>query len=244
VAWAEDSPAGSSANLIDDRMREMKIQMREVIAVDHIMSSSGSGATWGFHNKVTFYNQASDPSVVADSFILFAKDASSKSELHMIDEDGNTLQLTSAGKWVGGMQYEVRMWSGLTSAIPSGWVICDGNNSTPNLTDKFIRGTATISARTFTGAGADTHTHTINNHTHSTSMAHTHDYSRTTSTYNPEFNAAGDGSTSSPAHSHTYFGTTGGASTEAFTSGNPSDRGMDTISNVPAYIPLAFIMHS
>ena len=30
------------------------------------------------------------------------------------------------------------MWSGAVSAIPSGWVICDGNNSTPNLTGRFI----------------------------------------------------------------------------------------------------------
>lgn len=29
-------------------------------------------------------------------------------------------------------------WSGAISAIPSGYVICDGNNSTPDLTDKFI----------------------------------------------------------------------------------------------------------
>jgi len=32
----------------------------------------------------------------------------------------------------------ITMWSGAVSAIPSGWVICDGNNSTPNLTDRFI----------------------------------------------------------------------------------------------------------
>ncbi len=30
------------------------------------------------------------------------------------------------------------MWSGAISTIPSGWVICDGNNSTPNLTDRFV----------------------------------------------------------------------------------------------------------
>lgn len=30
------------------------------------------------------------------------------------------------------------MWSGAISAIPSGWVICDGTNSTPNLTDRFV----------------------------------------------------------------------------------------------------------
>lgn len=30
------------------------------------------------------------------------------------------------------------MWSGAVSAIPSGWVICDGTNGTPNLTDRFV----------------------------------------------------------------------------------------------------------
>ena len=30
------------------------------------------------------------------------------------------------------------MWSGAVSAIPSGWVICDGTNSTPDLTDRFV----------------------------------------------------------------------------------------------------------
>ncbi len=30
------------------------------------------------------------------------------------------------------------MWSGAISAIPTGWVICDGTNSTPNLTDRFV----------------------------------------------------------------------------------------------------------
>ena len=32
----------------------------------------------------------------------------------------------------------IALWSGAVSAIPDGWVICDGNNSTPNLTDRFV----------------------------------------------------------------------------------------------------------
>ncbi len=32
----------------------------------------------------------------------------------------------------------IAMWSGAISAIPTGWVICDGTNSTPNLTDRFV----------------------------------------------------------------------------------------------------------
>jgi hypothetical protein len=40
----------------------------------------------------------------------------------------------------------IAMWHGAAGAIPSGWVICDGNNSTPNLTDKFIKSTGTANA--------------------------------------------------------------------------------------------------
>ena len=32
------------------------------------------------------------------------------------------------------------MWSGATNAIPSGWALCDGQNGTPNLQDRFIVG--------------------------------------------------------------------------------------------------------
>ena len=32
------------------------------------------------------------------------------------------------------------MWSGALDALPTGWKICDGTNSTPDLTNKFILG--------------------------------------------------------------------------------------------------------
>jgi len=34
----------------------------------------------------------------------------------------------------------ILMWSGLLSKIPTGWVLCDGNNGTPDLRNKFIIG--------------------------------------------------------------------------------------------------------
>lgn len=34
----------------------------------------------------------------------------------------------------------IMIWSGSISNIPSGWLLCDGNNSTPNLSGKFILG--------------------------------------------------------------------------------------------------------
>lgn len=34
----------------------------------------------------------------------------------------------------------ISMWAGLISAIPTGWVLCDGTNGTPDLRDRFIMG--------------------------------------------------------------------------------------------------------
>ncbi len=63
----------------------------------------------------------------------------------------------------------IAIWKGAISAIPSGWVICDGNNGTPDLTDKFVIHADADAAGTHdvgdTG-GAHTHTHT-QNHLHS-----------------------------------------------------------------------------
>ncbi len=34
----------------------------------------------------------------------------------------------------------ITLWYGSIATIPSGWVLCDGNNGTPNLKNKFIVG--------------------------------------------------------------------------------------------------------
>lgn len=34
----------------------------------------------------------------------------------------------------------ISMWSGSIATIPTGWVLCDGNNGTPDLRDKFVVG--------------------------------------------------------------------------------------------------------
>lgn len=56
------------------------------------------------------------------------------------------------------------MWSGSIAAIPSGWFICDGNNGTPNLRDRFVIGAGSAYAVGGTGGSKDavvvSHTHT------------------------------------------------------------------------------------
>lgn len=78
------------------------------------------------------------------------------------------------------------IWHGTIANIPSGWVICDGNNSTPNLLTKFIEGVAT--AGTDPGATGGAIAKTTAGHatpSHTLSVAET------------------------PAHKHTLYGGTG-----------------------------------
>ena len=62
------------------------------------------------------------------------------------------------------------MWSGQSNNIPEGWVLCDGNNNTPDLRNRFIVG---VGDRYGVGnhGGEATHTLTIDempNHKHLT----------------------------------------------------------------------------
>lgn len=58
----------------------------------------------------------------------------------------------------------IGMWHGLIANIPSGWVICDGNNSTPNLLARFVQGVA--SAATNPGATGGSNAKTTSGHYH------------------------------------------------------------------------------
>lgn len=57
------------------------------------------------------------------------------------------------------MQGMIVMWSGAIVDIPDGWVLCDGDNGTPDLRNRFVLGAGDTYAVDDTG-GADSHTHT------------------------------------------------------------------------------------
>lgn len=64
----------------------------------------------------------------------------------------------------------ITIWSGAISNIPSGWVLCDGNNGTPNLQDRFVVGAGSTYTVDSTG-GASTVTLTT-----SEMPSHSHGY--------------------------------------------------------------------
>ena len=50
----------------------------------------------------------------------------------------------------------ISMWHGTLANIPTGWLLCDGTSGTPDLREKFVRGSAASTNPGSTG-GSDTH---------------------------------------------------------------------------------------
>jgi hypothetical protein len=88
-------------------------------------------------------------------------------------------RLTNTSLFVTGM---IMLWYGSVASIPSGWVLCDGSNNTPDLRNRFVVGAGTGGnySPDDTGGSADatlvSHSHTINNHTHSFSGSDSHSH--------------------------------------------------------------------
>ena len=127
------------------------------------------------------------------------------------------------------------LWSGSIGAIPSGYVICDGTNSTPDLRDRFIVGAGNTYAVAATGGSADaivvSHTHTATStvtdpgHLHSSIFA-------TASGSNPGVlnNASSSGNTATATTGITVATT------------NASTGTSGTGANNPLFYALAYIM--
>ena len=80
---------------------------------------------------------------------------------------------TWGNAFVAGM---IMLWSGSSASIPSGWLLCDGSSSTPDLRNRFVVGATSTYAVGATGGSADaivvSHTHTATSVV--TDPGHTH----------------------------------------------------------------------
>lgn len=77
-------------------------------------------------------------------------------------------------------------WSGAISNIPAGWVLCDGNNGTPDMRERFVRGTANATTSTGSTNGEDefylNDAH-LPEHSHTASTSKDGDHKHTVSIY-------------------------------------------------------------
>ena len=158
----------------------------------------------------------------------------------------------------------ITMWSGSISNIPKGWVLCDGQNGTPDLRDRFIVGagksysvgnTGGANSVTLTVDNLPAHSHTMgsagsHSHTGSTnsSGSHTHSYSRPSGNYiiNPISSGSrsvrdswiNDTTGSAGGHSHSLSINSAGSHTHTIN----NTGGGKAHENRPPYYALAFIM--
>lgn len=98
------------------------------------------------------------------------------------------------------------MWSGATTAIPTGWKLCDGTNGTPDLRNRFVVGAGSSYAVGNTG-GADTVTLSA-----AEIPSHTHSFSATTSSTGNHAHSGSTNTTGSHRHSVGSNGSRDGSS--------------------------------
>lgn len=129
-------------------------------------------------------------------------------------------------------------WSGTIGSIPAGWVLCDGQNGTPNLRDKFIVGAGTTYTVGQTGGTADA---VVVNHAHTASSPVTDPGHLHGARFNPERGTFG-----SEIHG-ALAGDPGRDTTTAFTgitvntTVNPTGVS-GTNANLPPYYALLYII--
>tara|TARA_B100000214_G_scaffold25528_1_gene16769 strand:- start:246 stop:860 length:615 start_codon:yes stop_codon:yes gene_type:complete len=161
----------------------------------------------------------------------------------------------------------ILLWYGNSSNIPTGWVICDGSNGTPDLRDKFVVGASAGTGDTTypgvspsaTGGYTDVfipeHNHTFSGNTGYFDTSHTHGYTSANhpTSSGPEQNQSGGpedrttfnvskntgGPSANSNHRHSYSGTTANnTGGAAITNAQRSGR------NLPPYYALCYIMKS
>jgi hypothetical protein len=141
---------------------------------------------------------------------------------------------TWGNAFVAGM---IMLWSGSSASIPSGWLLCDGSSSTPDLRNRFVVGATSTYAVGATGGSADaivvSHTHTAT----VTDAGHTHTTGTTGTTYLGDM--GGGGSRLTPAGNG---GSVTGTATTGITVANSTTGSSGTNANLPPYYALCYIM--
>lgn len=166
----------------------------------------------------------------------------------MVNSDAaNKQYVDSASIPVGG----IIIWSGSSEKIPAGWHLCDGQQGTPDLRDRFIMGaggsyqvgdTGGEAAHTLTTEELPSHSHGSGSLSAVSAGSHTHSYYNQDPRINSfgvysggndvitQLTTQGDTTGSSGSHTHTISGTTG--ATGSGTAHN----------NLPPYYALCYIM--
>lgn len=208
----------------------------EITALTLDMSAAG---------EATFNAGITSPGTVTSSGTLavtgnLTVDGASGTSGQFLTSAGSGATPTWSDGFVSGM---IMLWSGSTGTIPSGWVICDGTNSTPDLRDRFVVGAGSTYSVDATGGSANA---TLVSHTHTATSSVTDPGHFHLSAQGVEFRYYGSGPTAINGPSGLRSDLQG--QTETKTTGitvsttNSTEGSSATNANLPPYYALAYIM--
>jgi hypothetical protein len=132
----------------------------------------------------------------------------------------------------------IMIWSGSVGSIPTGWTLCNGSNSTPDLRDKFVIGAGNSYAVGGTGGSANA---VVVSHTHTatvTDSGHTHSLTAWHGAASP---GQGGGADSGQRLS-SNTAVTSASSTTGITVANSTEGVSGNNANLPPYYALCYIM--
>lgn len=102
----------------------------ELIIIDHetegLKIKIGDGTN--SYDKLSYFN----PTYSGEPVYSYAEIQRLEGVISGLEAKINTITVIPPGM--------IMIWSGAQSDIPDGWVLCDGTNNTPDLTDKFVLG--------------------------------------------------------------------------------------------------------
>jgi hypothetical protein len=145
----------------------------------------------------------------------------------------------------------ISMWSGTIATIPSGWLLCDGTNSTPDLRNRFIIGAnaddAGVAKTNITGSptqtgGSKDATLVSHTHTGTTVSAGSHSHSTKFGNQTGGNNFFGEARNNNLGTLAASAMDVAGAHVHTFTTDSAGSSG--TNANLVPYYALAFIMKS
>jgi hypothetical protein len=140
----------------------------------------------------------------------------------------------------------ISMWSGTIATIPTGWVLCNGSNSTPDLRNRFIIGahsdsvgvayTTVTGSNTQTGGTKDA---AVVSHTHTATVSDPgHAHSIAAGLTGSDLVGGG----SNQIFTRTTSPSTTGTITTGISVSNSTEGSSGTNQNLPPYYALAYIM--
>ena len=209
----------------------------------------GSEDTWGatINAAIDAIDTLVGPVTAAEISVLDGLTATT-TELNYVDGVTSAIQpqldaLTSSVSAVAGVPSgSIILWSGAANAIPSGYVLCDGGNSTPDLRNRFVVGAGSTYGVGATGGSANA---IVVAHTHSgttnTTGAHTHliphNYDSATA---GNYISGNDGPNNISGSSNQSPMTSAGDHSHSLNINSTGSSG--TNANLPPYYALCYIM--